>query len=302
MIEVVRKSQVDGCDVPDVSFLDSLAVLVLLRNEYFVVCLVASHVVILLDGLSQGLVEVLEKLLGLTQQAVGSTLLQVEAVLREEADDALHGHGVEVAQLGDACNERAVVVGAEERGVGSLAFHDGAVLHVLVHMVDALDEAHGDEDVTGGFALAYPPGPFLVKPGVIRIYGYMLHLCDIVVYPLCPVVGLLAGLWRRGGLGAAFVRGRLRLWRGLLLRLVLHDLGQTLGDIALLLLFLGLLDEQLLQLCNLLQQLIHLPVGIRKLLLEAGHQLPEHQDNLVLIHTAKVIKKDETTKKKANYF
>ena len=37
MIEVVRKFQVDGCDVPDVSFLDSLAILVLLRNEYFVV-------------------------------------------------------------------------------------------------------------------------------------------------------------------------------------------------------------------------------------------------------------------------
>jgi hypothetical protein len=58
-----------------------------------------------------------------------------------------------------------------------------------------------------------------------------------------------------------------------------------------------------------LQQRIHLPVGIAKLPqgfvklpLQAGYQLLEHQDNLVLIHTAKVIKKDETTKKKANYF
>ena len=134
---------------------------------------------------------------------MGSTFLQVEAVLCEEADNTLHGHGVEVAQLGDAGNERAVVVGAEERGVGSLALHDGAVLHVLVHMVDALDEAHGDEDVTGGFALAYPPGPFLVKPGVVGIYVYMFHLCDIVVHPLCTVVGLLAGLCLRSILRVA---------------------------------------------------------------------------------------------------
>jgi hypothetical protein len=45
-----------------------------------------------------------------------------------------------------------------------------------------------------------------------------------------------------------------------------------------------------------------LPQGFVKLPLQAGYQLPEHQDYLVLIHTAKVRKKDETTKKKRNYF
>ena len=130
-----------------------------------------------------------------------------------------------------------------------------------------------------------------------------------MVYALRPIVGLLAGLRGGGRLTVPVLCSRGLLCRCLLLRLVLQDLRKAFRDVALFLLFLCLADEQLPQLRHLLQQRIHLAVGICELLqglvelpLKAGHQLTEHQDNLVLIHTAKVMKKDEITKKNNNYF
>lgn len=93
-----------------------------------------------------------------------------------------------------------------------------------------------------------------------------------------------------------------RCCRSLLLRLVLLYLRQAPDDVLLFLLLGILLDEQRLQLSHILQQDVNLVVRLFELLLEVCVLRLEHTDKLVLIHTAKVIKKDETTKKNRNYF
>ena len=76
---------------------------------------------------------------------MGRGLLHIEAILVEVFHDALDRHGVHIAQVRHASDERAIVVGIEERGVRGFALQHGVALRVLVHTVDDSHEPHGYE-------------------------------------------------------------------------------------------------------------------------------------------------------------
>ena len=232
----------DSGNAPDIAFLDTLAVLVLLPYEYAVVGLVACQVVVLFDCRPHCLVQVLEDGFSLAQQSVCGTLVHIKTVFRKVLDDAFHGHGVDVAQLGDAGDEGAVIVGAQQRGDRCLALHDGSVLSIDMYVIDSLDEAHGYEDVAHHIVSVYQTCLQLVKAWVRGIDILLLDLHLIVLLASGPVVGLLSRL--RLCLGYDFCI-RNDLW-SLFLRLVLLYLRQTLDDIVLFPLLCLLQDKQLL--------------------------------------------------------
>ena len=90
MIEIVYKSGVHCRHHPHVGFLYSFSVLVFGINKYPVVCLVAGDVCVLLDGVAEYMVKVLEKPLRLSEQAMRRSLVHVETVVVEELHDSLH--------------------------------------------------------------------------------------------------------------------------------------------------------------------------------------------------------------------
>ena len=167
-----------------------------------------------------------------------------------------------------------------------------------MYVVHLLDEAHGHEDIAHHVTGINQAGLHLIETGIGRIDVFLLDLHLIVFLALGTIVGLFPLLRLRNSL---FVIGVWDRFVGscdrkcLFLRLVLLYLRQSLDDVALLLLFLVLLDEQFTQLGHFTQKLIHL-------VLEEGVLLLEHTDNLVLFHTTKVRKKNETTKEKSSYF
>ncbi len=91
MIEVVYKSCVHCRHHPHVGFLYSFSVLVFGINKYPVVCLVAGDVCVLLDGVAEHMVKVLEKPLRLSEQAMRRSLVHVETVVVEELHDSPTG-------------------------------------------------------------------------------------------------------------------------------------------------------------------------------------------------------------------
>ena len=142
----------------------------------------------------------------------------------EVLHDTLHGHGVDVAQLGDACDEGSVIVGALQGSKGSPALHDGAVLGIDVYVVYLLDEAHGHEDVSYHVMSVNQACLHFVETGVGGIDVLFLDLHFIVFLAPGAVVGLLPWLRLRSCLltiriWSGFIGSS--GWRSLLLRLVL---------------------------------------------------------------------------------
>jgi hypothetical protein len=86
-------------DDPEVAFLHSLPLGVLLRDKYLEVGLVRSDVVVAEHSLAYGLVEVFQPLRRPAQKEAGCRLLQVEALVFKIMDDPFHRHGIHIAQL-----------------------------------------------------------------------------------------------------------------------------------------------------------------------------------------------------------
>ena len=152
--------------------------------------LVTSQVVVLLDCQSHCLVQVLKNDLCLAQQSVGRTLVHVEAVLIKVLHNTLHGHGVDIAQLGDASDEGTVVVGALQRSKRNLTLHDGSVLGINMYVVYLLDEAHGHEDIAYYVTGINQAGLHLIETGIGRIDVLLLDLHLIVFLALGAIVSL----------------------------------------------------------------------------------------------------------------
>ena len=213
-----------GHDDPDVALAAASAVILSGLDQDLVIGLVTAEVPVLLDGLLHGLVQLFEQPRRLLEEAVGGLLVQVEAVLGKVVHDALHGHRVEVSQLGDAGDEGTVEAGVHQRGERRPGAYKGVSCLYgmdIVHILIELRGIHPEADYLAGAQRRFPLHPLgedVVEDG--------LHL-EVHVAP-GPVVA--AGL-AFGGL--AFLlrflflfrlgRGRLRL---LLFGLVLNQFGQ----------------------------------------------------------------------------
>ncbi len=203
MIEVVYKSCVHCRHHPHVGFLYSFSVLVFGINKYPVVCLVAGDVCVLLDGVAEYMVKVLEKSLRLSEQAMRRSLVHVETVVVEELHDPLHRHRVHVPELCHARDERAVVLRVEERRVGSLAREIFVVLGIRPHVIYLLDEAHGDELVAYHVPCLVQSCQVLVEARVLRVDILLDHLHLQVLLALRTVVGMGRSFFSEGCPGTA---------------------------------------------------------------------------------------------------
>lgn len=106
-----------GQDYPDVALSYSLAGILVRIDEDLVVGLVRTDVVVLLHGAPHGPVQVLEQECRFLEETVRRLLVKIEPVFGKVVHDALYGHRVEVAQLGDARDERAVETGVLYRSL-----------------------------------------------------------------------------------------------------------------------------------------------------------------------------------------
>lgn len=123
-------------DDPEVAFLHSLPLGVLLRNKYLEVGLVRSDVVVAEYSLAYGLVEVFQRLRRPAQKEAGCRLLQVEALVFKIMDDPLHRHGVHIAQLKKPGDKGRGVIGVHKYSRLGLWLKHLAVLREAVQPVD----------------------------------------------------------------------------------------------------------------------------------------------------------------------
>lgn len=72
-------------------------------------------IAVLLHCIPHGLVLVLEQACRFLEETVRRLLVKIEPVFGKVVDDAFDRHGVEIAQLGDARDERAVETGVLQR-------------------------------------------------------------------------------------------------------------------------------------------------------------------------------------------
>ena len=225
IVKEVCQAKVRCDDDPDVTLPAAFPVIVLRLDKDLVVRLVTTKILVFPDSLLHGPVQVLEQPCRLLQEAVGCLLVQVEAVLVEVGHDALHGHRVEIAQLGNACDERAVEAGVLERRERRLgADKTSGHLHRM-DMEHFLDEPRRDHPVADRVADAERLrafGPFRID---IPLHGLHLevHVAagavvapDLAFFRLAVFLRLLLFL----------CTGRCRQ-RLLLLALVFHELGQA---------------------------------------------------------------------------
>ena len=215
----------DGDDDPDVALAAALAVVGVGLDEYLVVGLVAFEVLVLPDGLPHGLVQLVEQTGCFLEKAMGRRFVNGEAVLREVVHDTLHGHRVQVAQLGDAGDERSVVTGVQQRGERGLGTYEGTVHFHCMDVEDFLLEPGRYHTVADNVTGTERIQPFHALG--IDIPFHRLHL--EVHVALCAVVAARLALSRLAFLLCflllfGFGHARLRL---LLLGLVLNQLGKA---------------------------------------------------------------------------
>ena len=104
-----------GQNHPDVALACPFAGILVRIDECLVVSLVRTDVAVLLHCTPHGLVLVLEQACRFLEETVRRLLVKIEPVFGKVVDDAFDKHGVEIAQLGDARDERAVETGVLQR-------------------------------------------------------------------------------------------------------------------------------------------------------------------------------------------
>ncbi len=135
-VDDIQQSTLLAHNDPEVAFLHSLPLGVLLRDKYLEVGLVRSDVVVAEHRLAYGLVEVSQRLRRPAQQEAGCRFLEVEALVFKIMDDPLHWHGIHIAQLKKSGDKGRGVIGVHKYSRWGLWLKHPAVLRETVESVD----------------------------------------------------------------------------------------------------------------------------------------------------------------------